>query len=198
MWCCKCWRLSPPGSVFCSQCEGKRSFNSIICGAGHRCQVGTVTCPTCGSDEFSEQTTGLPVGWMAKPVTILLLVYVWKIGLAHHSDVLPVLWIGVTKVFGFLTNSDAYDLENLLRTAVAWGFLFWMIGLGMHILPSQGWALGRFLRSLPVRVYQLIVRWVPRLLILLWRGIVRFSGLVTSKPSSLLPTKAKDKIGKGE
>nr|WP_309693261.1 hypothetical protein [Armatimonas sp.] len=156
-----------------------------------------MTCPTCGSDEFSEHTTGLPVGWLAKPVTALLLVYVWKIGLAHHSDVLPVLWIGVTEAFGFLTNSDAYALENLLRTAVAWGFVFWMIGLGMNTLPSQGWALGRFLRSLPVRTYQLTLRWIPCVLALLWRGVIRLSGLGTSK-SQTLPAKAKDKTGKGE
>jgi hypothetical protein len=197
MFCCSCRRLSPPHSVYCSQCVGKRSFNGIVCGGGHRCQVGTVTCPTCGSDEFSDYTRGIPVDWVAKLATILLLVYVWKLGLAHHCELLPALWMGITQLFGFLTNSNACALENLLSTVFAWGFIVWIIGLWMNILPSQGWALGRFLRSLPVRVYQLTLRWIPRLLVLLWRGVVRVSGLATNKSAALL-VKSKDKPGKAE
>lgn len=197
MLCCRCWRLSPPGSVYCSQCEGKRSFNGVICGGGHRCQVGTVTCPTCGSDEFSEHTTGMPVSWLAKPLTCFLLVCIWKLALAYHTTLFPVLWGGTADVFGFLTNSDSYALENLLRTMGAWGLVLWMIGLGMNVLPSKGWALGRFLRSLPVRIYQLIVRWVPRLLILLWRGVIKLVGGKASK-STPSPNRTNDKTGKGE
>ena len=85
----------------------------------------------------------------------------------------------------------------MIQTIFAYGFVFWMIGLGMNILPSQGWALGRFLRSLPVRAYQLTVRWIPRLLVLLWRGVVRVSGLATHKSAALL-AKSKDKSGKAE
>ena len=197
MFCLKCKRLSPVGSAYCAYCPGKYSFNGIICSGGHRCHVGSQCCPTCGSSEFSEHTWGIRTGWIAKLGTVALLVYLWKVGLAHGGDILPILESGAAYTFGFMTNSDSNASGNALRTIFAYGFVFWMIGLWMHILPGQGGVLGKFFRSLPVRVYQLTLRWIPRVGLLLWRGVMRVSGLAASKPAAL-PGKSKDKTGKGE
>ncbi len=195
MLCLCCKRLSPPRSAFCAFCEGGKSFNGIYCSSGHRCGVGTRSCPTCGNTEFSEHVWGLPTGWIAKIASVAILVYVWKVGLAHGGQILPILGRGIAYTFGFLTNSDSNALEYLLRTVCAYSFIGWLIGMWLHLMPGQGGAPGRFLRSIPARYWQLATRYVPKLLVLVWRGVVKLSGLAGHK----IPAgKVSNKPGKGD
>lgn len=183
MFCWKCKKTSPSGSVYCAHCPIRRCFNGVMCKNSHRCQVGTKTCPSCGSDEFSEHTWGLPTGWLAKIATVALLVYLWKVGLNHGSDVADGLWKGAAYTFGFLTNSDSNALSNVLRATGAYLFIGWIIGLYLSMLPGSVGKFGGFLRSLPAKSVLFVVGWVPKLLQLLWRGIIQLSGLKPQKPT---------------
>lgn len=183
MLCLKCLKTSPANSVYCSYCPGSRCFNGITCKQGHRCRVGTKTCYSCGNNEFSDYTWGLPTGWMAKIATIALLVSLWKISLNHGSDIAGGLWLGATHAFGFLTNSDSNALPNVLRSIGAYLFIGWFIGLFLSMLPGSVGKFGGFLRSLPAKSLLLVVGWVPKLLQLLWRGIIQISGLKPQKPT---------------
>lgn len=183
MFCLSCKKTSPSGSVYCAHCPGSRCFNGVMCKQGHRCQVGTKTCHSCGSNEFSDHTWGLPTGWLAKAATIALLVYLWKVGLNHGSDVANCLWWGATQTFGFLTNSDSNALPNVLRTIGAYLFIGWIVGLYLSMLPGSFGKVGGFLRSLPAQAALFCVRGLPKLLMMLWRGVIQLSGLKPQKPT---------------
>lgn len=196
MLCLKCKHLSPPGSTYCTHCPDRRTFNGVVCGGGHRSSVGTRICGTCGSPEFSEYVWGIPTGWIARFATVAILVYIWKVGLAHGDQLLPILGSGVAYTFGFLTNSDSSALGHIVRTVLAYSFLGWVIGMWLHVLPGQGGALGRLLRGIPSRYWQTVTRLLPKLLGLAWRGVMKISGLATKKVP--VPSSAKAKMGKEE
>lgn len=183
MLCLTCRRLSPPGARYCSYCPEGKSFNGIICAYGHRSCRGTLVCPTCRNSEFSEATWGVPTGWIAKVVTVGLLIMIWKIGLAHSSGVFSALGVGLSWSFGFLTNTNSGMLPALLRGAVAWGILAWLVGLWLSVMPGQGGALGRFLRGLPVRTFQHLLRASIYLIKGLGQTTLALSGLRAQKPA---------------
>ncbi len=197
MFCLTCKKLSSPGSTYCAYCPGGKSFNSIRCSAGHRCNIGVVSCPTCGSGEFCEHTYGIPTGWIAKLMTVAILVYLWKFGLAHSDSVLGALGAGASLAFGFMTNSpDKNALAYVLQVSLFYLVMAWVLGLWLTLMPSGGGAVGKFLRGIPSYLWRQIMRWVPRLAGWLGKGVLRLSGLVQSKPT-VITTKPKDNHDKG-
>jgi hypothetical protein len=197
MFCVSCKRISPAGSVYCAYCPGRRCFNGIMCKNNHRNQIGTKTCPHCGTDEFSDHTWGLPTGYMVAPLTLLAVAYLWKIGLAHGSDIGHGLWVGTSHVFGFLTNSDENALYYLLRSAAAYLFLTWVIGLVFSVGPGSVGKFGNFLKGIPWQLVCLLWKGLPKVLGLLWRSGAKASGLVRGKGSAPFPLSGKDKGGSG-
>lgn len=195
MFCRTCKKLSKAGSLYCQYCPGGKSFNCCICSGGHRCSVGTVTCPECGSGEFSEATPGIPTGWLAKIATVALLVALWKVSLAHYDRILPALGGGAAYTFGFLTNSDSHALGNVLQTLFTFLVMGWMGGLFLYFLPGNGGKVGTFLRGIPVRIALVALKVIPRLLVRLYGAVMALAGLVGNKASA---HPAKPRGGKGE
>jgi hypothetical protein len=154
-------------------------------------------CPTCGNSEFSEHTYGLPTGWIAKLLTVALLVYLWKLGLAHSDSVLGAFFVGASYAFGFMTNSDKNALAYISQTGLFYLALAWVFGLWLSIMPGGGGAVGKFLRGIPGYLWRQFLRLAPRVGSLAWKGVVRVSGMAPTKPVSL-PGKSKSKSGTGD
>ena len=197
IFCLTCKKLSSPGSTYCAYCPGGKSFNSIRCSAGHRCNIGVVTCPTCGSGEFSEHVYGVPTGWVAKLLTVAIVIYLWKLGLAHSDTVFGAFGAGAALAFGLMTNSDGNALGYVLQTGLFYLVMAWVFGLWLSIMPGGGGSVGKFLRSIPVLLWKQALRWIPRLGSLLWKGVMSLSGLTSKKPATLA-LKGKGKQGKDD
>ena len=80
--CLTCRRLSPGGTVYCTQCAC--TWGCRICPRGHRNAMRSLFCGTCGIDDLTTATAYLPLGWLNRCLTTLMLVGVWR-WLFHHG-----------------------------------------------------------------------------------------------------------------
>jgi hypothetical protein len=184
MFCWICKHISPPGSIYCAYCPGKKAFNAIICGGGHRCRIGMNTCPTCSSVEFSDHTLGIPVGWIAKGIALTLVIFLARVGFAHGSSLLSAVWVGASHAFGFVTNSNASSLGFVANATLAYGLTALVMGYLLLLVPGQGGGVGKFLREWPLHLLGRIFDALRRLAQSLGRALLRVSGLTTRPPGS--------------
>jgi RNA polymerase subunit RPABC4/transcription elongation factor Spt4 len=182
MFCWTCKHISPPGSIYCAYCPGKKAFNAIICGGGHRCRIGMKSCPICPSDDFSDHTLGIPVGWIAKGIALTLVIFLARVGFAHGSSLLSAVWVGASYAFGFVTHSNASALGFVANAALAYGLTAWIVGFLLLTVPGQGGGIGKFLREWPLHLLLRTFDALPRLALALGRALLRLLGMTRRPP----------------
>lgn len=191
MLCLKCKRISPQGSLYCSTCPGSLSFNCVVCSGGHRCPVGSVTCPTCGKGDFSQPVTGIPLRGISVLGSIVLLLLLGKLLFANGGLVGLWLWRSASFGFGFMTGSDSNALWYVMRSLIAWSILIWFFGAWMSLVHGSIGKVGTWVRNLPFVLAVRAIRSTPKLLSRCWQGITLLTGMSTRTH------KSKDKGGSG-
>ncbi|WP_395137813.1 hypothetical protein [Armatimonas sp.] len=127
---------------------------------------------------LTPHAVGISLNWLPKLISILILIGLFRMGLAHGGDVGNALWLGSSYSFAFLTGSHVNSLGNLIQVALVWATIAWIFGLFLGMMPSGGGVIGKTLRSLPLLALQFVLRGAPRLLGALWTVTLRVFGLI--------------------
>ena len=119
LFCLSCRHVTSGQTVtYCSFCN--KSFGATRCEKQHASSMLAKYCTVCSSDQLSKPTAYLPLGWVFRALTLLVLCIVWRVGQRRAGEILGTIWCSVIRVIAFLFDTCPACVVQRATDIVIW------------------------------------------------------------------------------